>query len=107
NSGPQDAFGVSVNDVFPAAITGVTWTCSGSLGGLCPEQSGSGDIAAIVNLPVGALVVFTASGTLSPGATGSLSDTATATVSPSTTDTNLLDNSATDTDTITLATVST
>ncbi|HEX6792528.1 MAG TPA: DUF11 domain-containing protein, partial [Casimicrobiaceae bacterium] len=105
NSGPQDVVGVSVTDTFPLVLTGVSWTCAGIAGGLCPEQPGNGDIGATVNLPVGSIVVFTASATLSPVATGALANTATATVPPTVTDSNLANNSATDVDTITLATV--
>ena len=35
NNGPSNAIGARVQDVFPAALTGVSWTCAGSGGGAC------------------------------------------------------------------------
>ena len=69
--GPSDASGATVTDTFPATLTGVTWTCTGTGGGACPA-SGSGDINTPVTVPVGATVVFTATGTVDPAATGEL-----------------------------------
>ena len=69
--GPSDASGATVTDTFPATLTGVTWTCAGTGGGVCPA-SGSGDINTSVTVPVGATVVFTATGTVDPAATGEL-----------------------------------
>ena len=34
NAGPSNASGATVTDVFPAALTGVTWTCAGAGGGI-------------------------------------------------------------------------
>ena len=73
--GPSDAAGATVTDTFPAALTGVTWTCAGTGGGACPA-SGSGDINTPVTVPVGATVVFTATGTVDPAATGDLVNSA-------------------------------
>ena len=69
--GPSDAIGATVTDTFPATLTGVTWTCVGTGGGTCPA-AGSGDINTPVTVPVGASVVFTATGTVDPAATGEL-----------------------------------
>jgi len=100
NAGPQDALGVTVGDEFPVVLGGVTWTCVGTLGGLCPEQPGSGNIGVTINLPAGSFVVFTVTGALSPGATGSLVDAAGALTSINYVDTNPANNIATDTDVI-------
>ncbi|MFN7962487.1 MAG: GEVED domain-containing protein [Thermoanaerobaculia bacterium] len=100
NSGPSPAVGATVSDTFPAALSGVTWSCVGAAGGTCPA-SGSGNISASVNLPVGGSVTFTATGTISPTATGTLSNTATVTKPASSTECNLANNSATDSDTLT------
>ena len=73
--GPSDASGATVTDTFPATLTGVTWTCTGTAGGACPT-SGSGNINTPVTVPVGASVVFTATGTVDPAATGELVNSA-------------------------------
>ena len=73
--GPSDAIGATVTDTFPATLTGVTWTCTGTGGGACPA-SGSGNINTSVTVPVGASVVFTATGTVDPAATGELVNSA-------------------------------
>ena len=73
--GPSDANGATVTDTFPATLTGVTWTCTGTGGGACPA-SGSGHINTSVTVPVGASVVFTATGTVNPAATGVLVNSA-------------------------------
>ena len=73
--GPSDASGATVTDAFPTTLTGVTWTCTGTGGGACPA-SGSGNINTSVTVPVGASVVFTATGTVDPAATGVLVNSA-------------------------------
>ena len=94
NSGPSAATGTSIVDVFPAAYTGVTWTCS-SVGGASCAASGSGNISQIVNLPSGSAVAFAISGTVAPGTTGTLSNTASATLGAGITDPQPSNNSAT------------
>ena len=80
NLGPSDSTGNTVSDAFPAAVTGVSWTCAGTSGGSCNTASGSGNISgALVNLPAGARVTFTAVGTVT-GSDTSITNTATATV---------------------------
>src|SRR6185369_13732828 len=75
NSGPSDATGATVADTFPASLT-CTWTCVGAGGGTC-TASGSGNVNDTVNLPVGGSVTYTASCTVSAGATGTIDNTAT------------------------------
>jgi uncharacterized repeat protein (TIGR01451 family) len=97
NAGPAGAPSVAVADAFPGQISGVTWTCVGAGGGTC-AASGSGDINAVVGLPAGASVTFTASGTIDPAAAaGTLSNTATATLGGGLSDPSPGNNSATDT----------
>ncbi len=98
NAGPNNVTGATVADTLPASLTGVTWTAVGAGGGTVPA-SGSGNINASVNLPVGGSVTFTVSATVSAAATGSLTNTAT--VSSSVFDPTAGNNSATDTDTLT------
>lgn len=98
NYGPSDAPVVDVNDTFPASLTGVTWTCTGSGGGTC-AGAGSGDISETISLPAGASVTYTANATIDSGISTVLNNTATALsgvfeLEPS-------DNSATDTTIVT------
>jgi large repetitive protein len=97
NAGPTDVTGAPVTDTFPAALTGVTWTCSATDGGSCVAPSGSGNIATTVNLPAGSSATFTATGTVAPDATGTLTNTATVAPPAGTTDPNPGNDSATDT----------
>ncbi len=98
NAGPNDVAAAIVTDAFPASITGVTWTCVGSGGGVC-APAGAGNLVDIANLPFGGAVVYTATGTVSPAATGTIDNTATVTVTGAT-DPNLANNSSTDSDTV-------
>ncbi len=80
NLGPSDSNGNTVSDTFPAAVTGINWTCAGTSGGACNTASGGGNISgALVDLPAGATVFFTAVGTVTGSAT-SITNTASATV---------------------------
>jgi uncharacterized repeat protein (TIGR01451 family) len=99
NAGPNGVTGATVTDLVPVLITGATWTCVGSVGGAC-TAAGSGSIADGVNLPAGASVTYTLTGTLSPSATGTLSNTASIAPPSGVGDPTPGNNSATDTDTI-------
>jgi hypothetical protein len=101
NSGPSNAPGANVADTFPAGITSANWSCMGSGGGTC-TLSGSGSINDTVNLPAGGSVTYTVIANISGSATGSLSNTATVTAPGGVTDGNTGNNSATDTDTISI-----
>jgi uncharacterized repeat protein (TIGR01451 family) len=104
NAGPSPVTGALVSDTLPAAITGATWTCVGAAGGACPA-SGSGSISASVNLPVGASVTFALLATISSGASGTLTNTATVSTPAGIIDPTPGNNGATDSDTIVPATV--
>ncbi len=99
NNGPSSVTGAVVTDAFPAELTGVTWTCAEG-GGTCATPSGSGDVNETVDLPVGTSVTFTATGTVDPGATGMLDNTATVVVPSGVNDPVTTNNSATDSDTL-------
>lgn len=98
NPGPSTMSGVTVTDTFPAAITGVTWTCVGAGGATCAVPASAGNIATTVTLPPAGSATFTATGTIAATATGTLANTATASQPPG--DANPANNSATDTDTL-------
>jgi uncharacterized repeat protein (TIGR01451 family) len=98
NAGPSVMTAVAIDDPLPAALTGVGWTCAASGGAACPSASGTGDIADVVDLPVGGGLTYTVSGTVDPAATGVLENTAAVTPGPGTVDPDGSDNTATDTD---------
>ncbi|MFL6195204.1 MAG: beta strand repeat-containing protein, partial [Thermoanaerobaculia bacterium] len=98
NAGPSNAPGSAIADTFPASLT-CTWTCSGAGGGTC-TAAGSGNINDAANLPSGGSVTYTASCTISAGATGTLSNTSTVAAAGGITDPTPGNNSATDSDTL-------
>jgi len=97
NNGPAPASGATVTDNVPASLTGPTWTCVESPGATCTPGPVAGNINDTVNLPVGATVTYTLTGTVSANPTG-LTNTATVTVPSGMTDSNPANNSATDDD---------
>jgi uncharacterized repeat protein (TIGR01451 family) len=99
NAGPSTAVSQAVNDMFPLAITGVSWTALPSAGSSVAAASGNGNIATTVTLLPGGTVTFTAVATINPAATGTLTNTATVAVPQG--DGTTGDNSATDTDNLT------
>lgn len=62
NDGPAPVQNAPVTATFPPSM-GVTWTCAGSSGGVCPG-SGAGNIDELVDLPVNGVVIFTVQGAL-------------------------------------------
>lgn len=98
NAGP-DATSATVTDTLPGTLTACSYTCTGAGGGSCPA-SGSGDISAAVTLPVSASVTFTLNCSILPGATGSLSNTASVAAAAGTVDSVAGNNSVTDVDTL-------
>jgi len=101
NAGPQAVTGASVADPFPAACVAPTWTCAGGGGASCPA-SGSGAIAASVDLPSGTSVTFTATCPVDPAVAAgtTISNTATIAAPAGTTDPDPSNDSATDTTTV-------
>jgi hypothetical protein len=88
--------GATVTDTVPADLTGVAWTCVGTGGGVCPA-SGTGSFSHTVDLPVGATVTYTLTGTVS-ASPANVRNTATIAVPPSMGDPVPGNNSATDSD---------
>jgi uncharacterized repeat protein (TIGR01451 family) len=99
NTGAVTVTNAAVADAFPASLTGVTWSCTPSAGSSC--TSGSGDINTTVTLAPGGTVTFTASGSILASATGILVNIASVAAPIGVADTNLANNSQTDTDTLT------
>jgi uncharacterized repeat protein (TIGR01451 family) len=102
NLGPSDAPGTRVVDSFPAALTGVTWVCNASPGSSCaPGAGGTGNIDRVVSLAADGSVTYTATATVSPAVTGTLTNTATVQPPAGIPDPVAGNNTATDTDTLT------
>ncbi len=102
NAGPSAASPASVTDTFPAACTGVSYTSVAAGGATGNTAAGAGGISDLaLNLPAGSSVTYTATCTISPAATGTLVNTAT--VASTTPDPVAGNNSATDSDTLTVA----
>ncbi len=79
NHGPSGVRGALVTDVFPGALENVEWECfSLALGATCLNGSdGIGDLVdKEVRLPAGSQLLITASGTIKPGVTGAIVNTA-------------------------------
>ena len=100
NNGPSDATGATVADFFPSAVTGVTWSCAGVGGASCPAPSGTGDISQVASMPVGGSLTYTAAGTVSPSATGLLTNAAFVTAALGANDFIPGNNAAYDTDSV-------
>jgi uncharacterized repeat protein (TIGR01451 family) len=73
NLGPSDLPAVSVDDVFPSALQGATWTCQG-LGGASCDGSGAGDLHTSAALPAGGAAVYTVQATVAPDFSGAITD---------------------------------
>ena len=71
NIGPVEAPGSIVTVDLPAELAGVSWTCTGTDGGLC-TAAGSGDVNDVADLPVGASVVYTVGGSVPDPFAGAL-----------------------------------
>jgi uncharacterized repeat protein (TIGR01451 family) len=104
NAGPSAVTGAQVVDTFPAECSAPTWTCAASGGGSCPA-TGSGAIAATVDLPSGASATFTATCPIgaSVAAGTVVTNTATVAAPAGASDPNPANDSATDTTTVTAA----
>jgi uncharacterized repeat protein (TIGR01451 family) len=100
NAGPNAVNGAKVTDLFPAELTDVSWTCAPAAA--CGTVSGMGAIDGVpLDLASGDTATFTVMATVSPAATGTLSNTATVAAPTTHKDTNLANNTATDSDPLT------
>jgi uncharacterized repeat protein (TIGR01451 family) len=102
NAGPEAVGGVSITDDFPAIFTNVSYTAT-QLGGASGfSASGAGDINDTVVMPSGSKITYRAKGKVNPSATGTISNTARATPPAEVNDPNPGNDTATDTDSITI-----
>jgi uncharacterized repeat protein (TIGR01451 family) len=100
NSGPSDASGATITDNFPGIFTNTSWTATSSAGVTGVTATGSGNIGDTVYIPTGATITYTITGTVSPSATGTLTNVAQVTRPLGSTDPNTSNNMASDSDTI-------
>ena len=91
---------VRIKDNFPSTFTGVTYTATQIGGAFGFSATGTGNINDAVTMPSGSKITYKATGTISSSASGSISDTASVNAPSGVTDSNLANNSATDTDTL-------
>jgi uncharacterized repeat protein (TIGR01451 family) len=103
NLGPSNVTGATVADTFPGIFTGVTFTATQSGGASGFTATGTGKINDTVTMPTGSVITYKATGKVNSAATGTLSNTATVTASSGVPDPNTANNTATDSDTITLS----
>ena len=98
NGGPSNITSALIQDTFPASFDGVIFTASqiGAATGF--TATGTGNINDTVNMPAMSRIIYKATGTISPSATGSISDTASVTSDIS--EPNTANNIATDSDTL-------
>jgi uncharacterized delta-60 repeat protein/uncharacterized repeat protein (TIGR01451 family) len=97
NAGPDAATGVQLADTFPGVLSGVSYTSVAVGGASGNTPAGAGNIGDALTLPAGSSVTYTVTATLSPSATGTLSNTATVAGPGGVLDPNAADNTATDT----------
>jgi uncharacterized repeat protein (TIGR01451 family) len=76
NAGPSDVSGATITDTFPTELQGVSFTSSvtGVVSGNSP--SGNGNLQDTVSMEAGSTITYLVTGTVSSGATGTISNTA-------------------------------
>ena len=99
NNGPGNVSGATVTDTFPSSLT-CSWTCSASSGSLRVQPRASGNIGNQINLLSGGSATLTASCAISAAASGTLTNTATIGVPNGVTDPVAGNNSASDSDAV-------
>ncbi|WP_443937397.1 gliding motility-associated C-terminal domain-containing protein [Pedobacter sp. MW01-1-1] len=97
NTGPSDAVGARVAYTTTAAGVTGTWTAVYS-GGATGAANGTNSINELVNIPVGGSITYTVIATIPSSQTGRITTTGTVSPANGVTDTNLANNTASDTD---------
>lgn len=98
NAGASVVTGAAITDVFPTSFTNVTYTAWQSGGALGFTDSGTGNITDTVTMWPGSTITYKAKGILCSSATGTFSNIATVAAPSGTTDSNLANNNAIDSD---------
>ena len=99
NAGPNAASGAIVSQTLPPNVRGVRWQCIATGGALC-APSGTGPVREAIDLPAGGSVVFTTTGLVRAGASGSLVVTASVAAPNPLIDTDPSNDAAVDEDTV-------
>ena len=96
NNGPNNitATNVPIVDTMPVQLTGVTWTCAPSGGGVCGQTSGTGNINTTATLPFNGAATYTINGTVANTTPYGTQIANTASLTAPTNDYNSNDNSA-------------
>lgn len=100
NVGPSDVTGAALNDILPAGFTPAAFTATATGGATGYTATGSGNISNTVNLPAGSTIIYVLTGTISPDASGTMSNTVKLTLPPAVANSGNL--SATDVDQLTV-----
>jgi uncharacterized repeat protein (TIGR01451 family) len=100
---PDPVTGASVSVPLPTGVTAASWSFAGSLGAntVTGPTSGTGALVTTVDLGVSGVIEFSFTVQVDPSATGTLVASGTITPPAGTTETFPLDNTDTDTDTLT------
>ncbi len=101
NRGPSAVVSAPFSDVVPASLTGVSWTCSASVGSSCRATGSGNAINTTVSLLPGGTATFVVSATVAGSAAGVIANTATIDVPAGVVELAPGDNSATDTTSVT------
>ncbi|OJX45853.1 MAG: hypothetical protein BGO78_11145 [Chloroflexi bacterium 44-23] len=101
NAGPSDAYGALVSDTLPVQLSSWAWMCVEANGatGCDPMADAATNFTDTVDLPVGGSITYTVLANILSGASGVLTNTVSVTAAAGQTDTNLTNNSASDSDT--------
>ncbi|HXV65382.1 MAG TPA: DUF11 domain-containing protein [Vicinamibacteria bacterium] len=100
NAGPSPVMGATVTDMFPADLTGCSWSCSASGGASCTAGPVNGNLMDTIDLPVGGMATYTATCTFTGGENDEITNTATISPPAGVTELNPANNSASDTDVV-------
>lgn len=77
NTGTADATSVQFVDAIPNGLTAFAWTCSATGDTSCPQSSGTGPISQTISfLPIATSLNYTVDATVSPTASGTISNRA-------------------------------
>lgn len=97
NAGPEDVTDARVLDLLPPELTAASWTCTASGAASCPA-SGTGNIDALVDLPVNSSVTFVLTATAQSNPEAQVTNTATVATPNGVADPIPSNNSSSDTD---------